>query len=125
MQKTHMEYQEKIEKELNRMVEQGIITMVTEPTEWVNMMTYPVKPNGDLCICLDPKNLNKVIFREQYKPSTLEEITHKLSAATIFSKSDAFKGLFAYHLDYDSNLKTTFNTTPHRGRYHYVYFLLD
>ena len=59
MRKTPIEYQEKIEKELDRMVEQGIIAPVTEPTEWVNSMTYPVKPNGDLRICLDPKDLKQ------------------------------------------------------------------
>ena len=102
------------------MVEQGIITPVTEPTEWVNSMTYPVKPNGDLRICLDPKDLNKAIIQEDYKPPTLDEITHKLSGAKVFSKVDAFKGFYAYRLNYMSSLKTTFNTTPHCGRYQYV-----
>ena len=45
MFKIPIEYQEKIEKELDRMEEQGIITKVTEPTEWVDSTTYPVKPN--------------------------------------------------------------------------------
>ena len=67
MQETPIEYQEKIEKELGRMVGLGIITPVTEPMEWVNSITYPVKPNGDLCICLDLNNLNKAIIREEYK----------------------------------------------------------
>ena len=78
MCKIPIEYQEKIEQELDRMEEQGIITQVTEPTEWVNSITYPVKPNGDLRICLDPKDLNKAIIREHYKAPTLEEIMHKL-----------------------------------------------
>ena len=105
MRKTPIEYQEKIEQELDRMVTQGIITPVKEPTEWVNSMTYPMKPNGDLRICLDPKNLNKAIIREHYKPPTLEEITHKLSGAKVFSKLDAFKGFFAYKLNYKSTLE--------------------
>ena len=36
MRKIPIEYQEKIEKKLDQMEEQGIITKVTEPTEWVN-----------------------------------------------------------------------------------------
>ena len=91
MCKIPIEYQEKIEKELDRMEEQGIITKVTEPTEWVNSIMYPVKPNGDLRICLDPKDLNKAIIREHYKAPTLEEITHKLCGATKFSKVDVTK----------------------------------
>ena len=81
------------------MVEQGIIAPVTKPTEWVNLMTYPIKPNSDLHICLDPKDLNKAIMQEYYKPPTLEEITHKLNGATVFSKLDAYKGFFAYRLN--------------------------
>ena len=120
MRKVPIEYQEKIEKELDRMEEQGIITKVTEPTEWVNSITYPVKPNGDLRICLDPKDLNKAIIREHYKAPTLEEITYKLNKAKKFSKVDAYKGFFAYPMDYESSLKTTFNTIPRRGRYRYL-----
>ena len=117
MCKIPIEYQEKIEKELDRMEEQGIIT---EPTEWVNSITYPVKPNGDLRICLDPKDMNKAIIREHYKAPTLEEITHKLCGATKFSKVDCYKGFFAYLMDKASSMKTTFNTIPRRGRYGYL-----
>ena len=79
-----------------------------------------MKPNGDLRICLDPKDLNKAIIREHYKALTLEEITYKLNKAKKFSKVDAYKGFFAYPMDYESSLKTTFNTIPHRGRYRYL-----
>ena len=117
MRKTPIEYQEKISKELDSLEAQGAIIKVTEPTEWVNSMTYPVKPDGDLRICIDCKDLNKSIIREHYKPPTLEEITHKLIGAKVFSKVDAYKGFFAYRLDYESSLKTTFNTIPTKGRY--------
>ena len=99
---------------------QGIITKVTEPTEWTNSITYPVKPNGDLHICLDPKDLNKAIIREHYKAPTLEEITYKLNKPKKFSKVDGYKGFFAYLMDYESGLKTTFITIPRRGRYRYL-----
>ena len=53
MRKTPIEYQEKISKQLDSLEQQEVIIKVTEPTEWVNSMTYPVKPDGDLCICID------------------------------------------------------------------------
>ena len=124
MCKIPIEYQEKIEKELDRMEEQGIITKVTEPTEWVNSITYPVKPNGDLRICLDPKELNKAFIGEHYKAPTLEEITHKLCEATQFSKMDCYKGCFAYLINKASSMKTTFNTIPRRRRYRYLRVLV-
>ena len=71
-----IECQEKIEKELDRMVDQGIIMLVTEPSEWVNSITYPVKPNTDLHICLDPKDLNKAIIKEHYKALTFGRRNH-------------------------------------------------
>ena len=69
---------------LQEMVDLGILTSVTEPTEWVSSLTYPHKPNGSLYICLDPHDLNRAIIREHYKAPTLEEISHKLSGATVF-----------------------------------------
>ena len=59
-----IEYKEPIENALQEMVDLGIITPVTEPTEWVSSLTYPHKPDGSLCICLDPPDLNKAIIRE-------------------------------------------------------------
>ena len=75
--KVPIEYKEPIETALQEMVDLDIITSVTEPTEWVSSLTYPRKPNGSLCICLDPWDLNKAIIREHYKAPTLEEISHK------------------------------------------------
>ena len=79
-----------------------------------------MKPNAELYICLDPKELNRAIVREQYKAPMLEEIPHKLSGAKKFSKLDTYEGIFAYHLDKESSMKTTFNTTPHYGRFHFL-----
>ena len=95
------------------MVDLGTITSVTELTEWVSSLTYPHKPNGSLHTCLDPQDLNKAIIREHYKASTLEEIPHKLSGATVFSKLDAKDSFWSIHLDTPSSYLTTFNT--HKG----------
>ena len=111
--KVPIEYKEPIEATLEEMVDLGIITSVSEPTEWVSSLTYPRKPNGSLCICLDPRDLNKAIIREHYKAPTLEEISHKLSGATVFSKLDAKDGFWSIHLDTPSSYLTTFNT--HKG----------
>ena len=46
---------------------------------------YPMKPNSKLQICLDPKDLNKAIIRENHKALTLEEIAHELTGAKKFS----------------------------------------
>ena len=101
------------------MVDNGIIIPVTEPTEWVSSLTYPRKSDGTICPCLDPHDVNKAIICEYYKAPTLEEISHKLSGATVFSKPDAKDGFWSIHLDTPSSNLTTFNT--HKGCYWYLH----
>ena len=71
--KVPIECREAIEKYLQDMLDQGIITPVTEPVEWVSS-DIPCKPGGSLHICLDPRDLNKAIIWEHYKAPTLDEI---------------------------------------------------
>ena len=53
--------------ELDRMVSDGIITKVTEPTAWVNSTVLIEKPKtGKLRVCIDPKALNDAICRPHY-----------------------------------------------------------
>ena len=80
------------------MVQLGGITTEDKTTTFVNSMTYPVKPNGDLCIYINPKDLNKAILREHYKAPTLEEITHKVAGAKV-SKFDAKNGFWSIKLE--------------------------
>ncbi|GFS11811.1 Reverse transcriptases (RTs) from retrotransposons domain-containing protein [Elysia marginata] len=56
----------KLKTELGDMVKRGIITPVEEPTPWVSQLVVTPKPNGRLCVCLDPKYLNKA--PKQLKP---------------------------------------------------------
>ena len=114
--KVPIEYKEEIEKELAKMVWQGIITKQTEPTPWVSSLMYPKKANGKLRICLDPKDLNKAFIPENHKAPTLEEIAHVLTGATRFSKVDGNKAFFGMHLSEEASLLTTFNTHLRRYR---------
>ena len=117
--KVPIECRDAIEKLLQEMVDQGIITPVTEPMEWVSSLTYPQKPDGSLCIYLDPKDLNKFIIQEHYKAPTLDEITHKLSGAKVFSKLDMKDGFWSIHFDTPSSYITTFNTC--KGHYWFLH----
>ena len=93
--KVPIECREAIEKLLQDTVDQEIIAPVTEPMEWVSSLTYPQKPDGSLCFCLNPRDLNKAIIQEHYKAPTLDELRHKLSGAKVFSKIDANMGFGA------------------------------
>ena len=60
--------------ELNRQVKEGIITEVHEHTEWVNSIVPIMKEDGSLKLCIDPKDLNKAIKRNQWYARTLDDI---------------------------------------------------
>ena len=50
---------ENLKKELDNMEKTGVIRKVDEPTELVSLMLVVEKANGELRICLDPKDLNE------------------------------------------------------------------
>ena len=75
----------KLENELQRMVNLGIIAQVDEPTEWVSNVVAVEKTDKTLCICLDPRDLNKAIKSLHYKLPTTEEILAKLSKGKYYN----------------------------------------
>ena len=116
--KVPIESKEAIEKEIDYMLEEGIVVEQIEPTPWVSSATFPKKANGDTRVCLDPKDLNKAIIRENHKPMTVEEIAHQLAGAVVYTKADALKAFLQVHLTYEASLLTTFNY--HRGRLRFL-----
>ena len=107
-----------LKKELDSLVEQGIITRVEQPTDWVNSLVCVTKSNGDLRICLDPKDLNRAIKRPHHFTPTLDDVLSKLNGASWFSILDARSGYWNIKLDQQSSLYTTFNS-PY-GRYRFL-----
>ena len=96
----------------------NVITKVDEPTEWVSSLVIVEKKNGNLRICLDPRDLNKAIMREHYKLPSREEIASQFTGAKIFSKLDASSGFWQVQLDDASSRLCTF-ITPF-GRYRFL-----
>jgi hypothetical protein len=84
---------EKLKAKLHEMTVTGVIKSVTEPTDWVSSMVVVTKPNKDLWICIDPRDLNSAIKRSHYQLPTIEEITAEIGAhkSMIFSVLDAKK----------------------------------
>ena len=108
----------KLDKELDEVVEQGIITPVNGPSTWVNALVIHEKPHGRLRTCFDHKDLSKVIKREHHPVQTVDDITPKLCGSTLYSKLDAKQGYWNVKWDEESSHWTPFNT--HRGRYRFL-----
>ena len=49
----------KVKKHLDKMEHLGVIAPVDEPTDWVSSITYVQKANGELRLCLDPRDLKE------------------------------------------------------------------
>ena len=95
----------------------GIVAKVTEPTDCVNSLACSWKPNGDLQVCLHPKNLNKDINERYHKIPTVEEITQEFAGWKFFSKLDAKSEFWCVALDDESSYPTTFGAIFDRYRY--------
>ena len=111
--KVPIKSKEAIDKELDYLIEEEIITEQVEPTPWVSSVTFPRKPNREVRVCLDPSNLNKAIIREHHKPMMVGEIVHVLARAIVYTKVDALKAFLQIHLTHEASLLMMFNS--HRG----------
>ena len=110
----------KVKEHLNKMECLGMITHVDEPMDWVSSITYIQKANGEICLCLDPCDLNEAIHCNHHKMSTVEEVAHKFAHSCFFTKLDAHHGYWSIILDQDSSLLMTFNSPF--GRYRFLQF---
>ena len=72
----------------------------------------------NLCLCLDPHDLNKAIHHNHHKTPTVEEVAHEFANSHSFTKLDACHGYWSIVLDEESSLFTTFNSPF--GRYHFL-----
>lgn len=80
-----------------------------EPTDWFNSLVIPQKKNGDLRLCIDPKDLNKWLKREHYKLPTNSDITIAMAGAKFFSNLDVSSGFYQIKLDEESAKLCAFN----------------
>ena len=108
---------EALKEELDMLVRLDIIAKVDRPTDWVNSSVCVTKPNGDLRLCLDPKDLNRAIKRPHHFTPTLEDVLPKLNGAQFFTILDARSGYWNIRLDDESSYYTTFNTPYGRHRF--------
>ena len=82
--------QPKLKKYLQALKENDIIAdvRVDEPTEWVHNIVVLEKKDKQFRICLGPKPLNAVIFREHHIIPTPADVQTKLSGKSLFTVID-------------------------------------
>ena len=105
---------EAFKKEIDKMLQAGIIKQVKEATPWINSFILiegkDKSGNLKLHICLDPTNLNKAIIHELYHFKTPEDITHLIANSCIMMVCGCKKDYWHQELDEALSFLTTFNT---------------
>ena len=113
---------EAFKKEIDKMLQAGIIKPVKEASPWINSFVL-VKGkdklgNPKLHICLDPMNPNKAVVLELYHFKTPVDIAHLIANSCIMRVSGWRKGYWRQELNKASSFLTTFNTEL--GRFWYT-----
>ena len=110
---------DKVNEELKRLCEEGTITPVSQPTDWLSNMLVKEKPDGKIRICIDPsQTINKAIKRPVYTIPTIEEKLPLLTNAKVFTIVDVSEAFHTIELDETSSFLTTFQGP--NGRYRYT-----
>lgn len=79
----------KVLDELNRMESLGVISKMSEPTQWCAGMVVVPKKSGEVRICVDLKKLNESVMREPHPIPKVDDTLAQLSGAALFTKLDA------------------------------------
>lgn len=107
----------KVEKELQRLCENGVLTPV-DHSHWASPIVPVLKKNGEVRICGDFKvSVNPNLYINKYPIPKIETIFSCLSGGTLFSKIDLSQAYAQIELDEDSKTIVTINT--HKGLFRY------
>ena len=108
----------KLEAELEKLTGDDVIEKVEGPTSWVSpVVITPRRTANENRLNVDMREANKAIPRIHIIMPTLEDITHELNGATVFSHLDMNHGYHQLELQEKSRDINTFST--HVGLYRY------
>ena len=112
-------YREKVEKELDRLVEEGTLEPV-EFSEWAAPIVAVLKPDKqNVRICGDFKQtVNPVAKLDRYPIPRVEDLFAKLAGGKAFTKLDLSQAYLQVPLDEESRKLVVVNT--HKGLYRYT-----
>lgn len=106
-----------IEKEVNRLYQSGIIVHVRF-SDWISNLVPVRKKTGEIRLCIDFRNLNKVSLKDNYPLPKMDHILQRVVGASKISLLDGYYGYNQILVHEDGCDKTAF-TTPW-GTFHYA-----
>ena len=113
---------EKVERELDRLKEEGIIEPVTF-SEWAAPIVPVVKTDGKIRVCGDYRvTINEAATPDIYPLPRIEDLFASLSGGKIFTKLDLTHAYQQVEIAEESRKYTTINTTRGLFQYHRLPF---
>lgn len=106
---------DKIELELNRLIEQGVLEPITHP-KWCTPIVTVCKENGDVRICGDYRStLNLALNPEPYPVPSVQGILSALAGGKVFAKLDMAQAYLQLSVDREGAEAQTIIT--HKGAF--------
>ena len=112
----------KVKRELENMEQKGVISKVTEASDWCAGMVVVPKPNGKVRICIDLTKLNQYVLRERHILPSVDHVLAQIGDTKYFSKLHANLGFWQIELSPESSMLTTFITPFGRYRFNRLPF---
>lgn len=110
LRKIPLAYEAFVEEEIKRLLELDIIEPVEQYSKFQSPLVVVPKKNGKLRMCVDMRQVNKVVLKDSHPFPSFEQISAKLSGAKYFSKIDLKDAFYHVMLDRESREITTFIT---------------
>ena len=109
--------QEILEKELDKMLSQGVVEPSTSP--WNSPVVMVQKQNGEVRLCLDSRKLNSVSKSDAYPMPYIPQILDQLRNARYLSSIDLSSSYWQIPFDSKESAEKTAFTVPRRGLFQY------
>ena len=105
-----------LKAQLEELLSKGFIRPSMSP--WGAPVLFVKKKDGSLRLCIDYRQLNKVVFRYQYPLPSIDELFDQLQGSRVYSKINLRLGYHQLRVQESDVPKTAFRT-----RYgHYEFF---
>ncbi|KAI5731266.1 hypothetical protein M8J77_007169 [Diaphorina citri] len=107
--------QERVDKELDSLEADGIITQVAA-SDWGSPLVVIPKPDGGVRLCVDYKcGVNERLVQANHPIRRIDDVLHSLRNSRYFCKLDLYKAYL--HLKVDEESSTIQTISTHRGTF--------
>ena len=111
-------FAERVQNQLQEMAQEGIIRPSNSP--WCAPAVYVPKSNGEIRICVDFVQLNKVTKKDSYPVPRADGPQLKLANKKVFSKIDLKSAYWQFPMSEQSIEKTEFCPGPGYGLWEFT-----